>query len=76
MITHDIKSYRKDYYRKHRDYLLEYSKWYYSFNKYKNGMCELSEVRNKPKKMFNRKNRKKKENEFAVFQGPIILTFD
>jgi len=74
LLTSDIKEYRKDYYRKHKEYLLEYSKWYYSYQKYLSGKCELKDVRIKPKKKIYGK--KKKNNLFKIIKGPILIVFD
>ena len=48
MITTDIHEYRKDYYKRNRKYLLDYSKWYYSKQKYIQGKINKSEIKRKP----------------------------
>jgi hypothetical protein len=48
MLTEDIKKYRQHYYKNHRDYLLNYSKWYYSLIKFRKGFILEEEVIPKP----------------------------
>tara|TARA_R110001632_G_scaffold151476_1_gene269058 strand:+ start:5431 stop:5664 length:234 start_codon:yes stop_codon:yes gene_type:complete len=48
MLTEDIKKYRQSYYKNHREYLLNYSKWYYSLIKFRKGFILEEEILKKP----------------------------
>lgn len=76
MLTEDIQEYRKIYYRKHRQYLLEYSKWYYSTNQYNLGNSKKREIIKKPIKIKIKKEKKeKKKKQFTITKGNFTLEF-
>ena len=77
MLTADIIQYRKNYYQKHKQYLLAYSKWYYSDLKFREGKLKNEEVLSKPpKEMRERKYEKRKPPPpLALTRGVIVLTF-
>ncbi len=76
MLTEDIKEYRRIYYRTHRDYLLGYSKWYYSKLKFTKGLINEDSVITKPFKEIKEKKKKKKTNTgFIKSHGNFILIF-
>lgn len=59
MLTENMIEYRKKYYQKNRDYLLNYSKWYYRYLKYEKGNITFEELDNKPTriKLVKKKNK-------------------
>jgi len=76
LLTENIQEYRKIYYRKHRDYLLDYSKWYYSLNKYYAGKCNIEDIIEKPIKPKKKEEKiKKNKIPFTINKGTFILTF-
>lgn len=76
MLTDDIKEYRRIYYRKHREYLLGYSKWYYSKLKFMKGLIVEDEMIIKPfKEVKEKKKKKNKETGFIKSHGTFILVF-
>jgi|DEB0MinimDraft_6_1074348.scaffolds.fasta_scaffold03948_4 hypothetical protein len=76
MLTQDIEDYRKSYYKKNQQYLLEYSKWYYSYRKYLDGKCDYDDVRDKPNRNdFNKNKDGKPEGHFSIQKGEFILKF-
>jgi hypothetical protein len=74
MITTDIHEYRKDYYKRNRKYLLDYSKWYYSKQKCLEGKIKKSEVKTKPYRScivdIN------KPQPFRIRHGTFTITWD
>ncbi len=60
MLTENMIEYRKKYYEMNRDYLLNYSKWYYRYLKYERGDITFEELDNKPTriKLVRKKNKR------------------
>ncbi len=76
MLTADIKQYRRNYYITHKDYLLAYSKWYYSNLKFLKGQISDIEVRTKPPKEIKpKKNKRKPPAKLEIVRGSFMLTF-
>lgn len=59
----NLQEYRRQYYRKNKDYLLSYQKWYYSNRRYQLGIIEKSEVFPKPNRGETFSEKKKKEEK-------------
>ena len=59
MLTENMIEYRKDYYKNNRDYLLNYSKWYYRYLKYERGEITFEDLDNKPTRIKLVKKKKK-----------------
>lgn len=68
MLTADMKAYRKNYYKENREYLLSYSKWYYRYLKYEEGLISYDELENKPIKDKEVKKRRSKNNYDPVLK--------
>ena len=73
MRTADIKEYRQNYYQENRDYLLEYSKWYYSQKKYMAGEIDISEVKVKP---IRKKEDTNEQNIIKIKKGEFTVVFE
>ena len=73
MRTADIKEYRQTYYRDNREYLLEYSKWYYSQKKYMAGELDISELKPKP---VRKKQDKNVDKIIKIKQGSFTVVFE
>ena len=70
----NIQEYRRDYYRKNKEYLLSYQKWYYSNRRYEIGLINKSQVFPKPdrEERFTVK-KKKEENTLRISKGKFYF---
>ena len=73
MLTQDMRKYRREYYKKNREYLLNYSKWYYTYLKYVNNQIPIEKVLKKPDKPSSVNTF---QNEAILDDGlPYVITF-
>lgn len=73
----NIQEYRKEYYRKNKNYLLSYQKWYYTNRRFQAGLIDKSFVYPKPDKNERYTVKEKKmQNSLIIEKGNFTITFD